>query len=57
MLDENPTGAHHLRVSQILRIYQMITKHPQNGSSKGKTTLKLASGQQGKLLKTQFGQQ
>ena len=46
--------AHHL--SRIRRIYQMITKHPQNGSSKGISTLKLAAGPQGKLMKTQFGQ-
>ena len=35
MLDANPpaAAAHHL--NRILRIYQMITKHPQNGSAKG----------------------
>ena len=54
MLDANPPVAHHLR--WIWRIYWMITKYPQNGSSKGISTLKLAAGQQGKLMKTQFGQ-
>ena len=34
----------------------MITKHPQNGSSKSISTLKLAVGQQGKLMKMQLGQ-
>ena len=34
----------------------MITKHPQNGSSKGISTLKLAAGPQEKLMKTQFAQ-
>ena len=33
----------------------MITKHPRNGSLKGISILKLASGLQGKLMKTQFG--
>jgi len=47
-------AAHHL--SLIRRIYRKITKHTQNGSSKGISTLKLAAGQQGKLMKTQFGQ-
>ena len=42
MLDANPPVAYHL--SQIWRIYLMITKHPQNGSSKSIFTLKLAAG-------------
>ena len=54
MLNANPPVAHHL--SQIQRIYQMFNKHPQNGSSKGISTLKLAAGQQGKLMKKQFWQ-
>ena len=58
MLNVNPTAAHHLVVSLmvILTIYLMITKYPQNGISKGISTLLLVTGQQGKLLKMQFGQ-
>ena len=36
-----------------LQFHQMILKHPQNGSLKGISTLLLASGPQGKLMKTQ----
>ena len=32
-------------------------KYPQNGSLKGVSTLLLAAGPKGKLMKTQFGQQ
>ena len=56
MLSTNPTSAHHLMASLILVIYQMITKHPQNGSLKGISTLLLAAGQQGKFMKTQLKQ-
>ena len=56
MLDTNPNAAHHLIASQIRTIYLMITKHPQNGSSKGISTLLLAAGPKGKFMKTQFGQ-
>ena len=35
----------------------MIKKHPQNGSSKGISIFLPAAGPQGKLMKTQFGQQ
>ena len=59
MLNPNPTAAHHLIASLIRTIYQMITKHPQNDSSKGISTLLLAAcpgGPQGKLMKRQFGQ-
>ena len=34
-LNKNPSAAHQLIASGILTIYRMITKHPQNGSSKG----------------------
>ena len=47
-----PPVAHHL--SWILRIYWIIVKHPQNGSKKGISTLKLAAGPQGKLMKIEF---
>ena len=42
MLNANPTAAHHLMASLIRTIYQMITKHPQNGRSEGISTLLLA---------------
>ena len=38
-LNVNPTVAHNLITSRIQRIYLMITKHGQNGSSKGISTL------------------
>ena len=56
MLDANPIVAHHLIASRIQGIYRMIMKHPQNGSSKGISTLLLAAGPQGKLMTTEFGQ-
>ena len=46
MLYANAPVAHHL--SWILRIYLMITKHPQNEISKGISTLKLAAGHSGR---------
>ena len=48
MLNVNPTAAHHLVASLmvILTIYLMTTKYPQNGSSKGISTLLLVTGQQ-----------
>ena len=57
MLNANHTVAHHLTASLIQTIYQTITKHPQNDSSKGISTLKLAAGSQGILMKTQVRQQ
>ena len=53
MLDANPTAAHHFTASPLQRIHWMITKHPQNGSLKGISTLMLAAGQQTKLMKVQ----
>ena len=55
-LNEIATAAHHLMASLIQTIHQMIKKHPQNGSSMATSTLLLAAGQQGKLMKPQFGQ-
>ena len=42
--------------SRIRTICRMIIKHPQNGSSKGISTLKLAARPPEKLMKTQFVQ-
>ena len=47
--------AHHLIASLILMIHRMILKNLQNISSKGISTLLLAAGPQGKLMKTQSG--
>ena len=57
MLNTNPPAAPHVIASLIQKIYLMLTKHPQNGSAKGISMLQLATGQQGKLMKTQFWQQ
>ena len=43
MLDADAPAAHH--PSRIWKNYRKITKHPQNGSSKGISTLKMAAGQ------------
>ena len=50
-LNENPTAAR-----QLMTIYQMIFKNLQNGISKGISTLLLATGLQGKLMKMQVWQ-
>ena len=42
-LGEIPTVAHHLMASLFQTIHRMIMKHPQNGSSKGISTLLLVT--------------
>ena len=55
-LNDNPTATHHLMANLIQTTRLMIMKHPQNGSSKGISTLLLVAGPEGNLMKTQFGQ-
>ena len=56
-LNKNSTSAHHHLIASLLQtIHWMILKHPQNGSSNDISTLLLADGSQGKLMKTQFDQ-
>ena len=43
-VNENSTAAHHLIASLILTIYIMVTKHLQNGSSKGIFTWNFEGG-------------